>query len=374
MGRQRERPGECAFPCLHCVELCVRPPPNPHHAHCAKTQSPCICTLALEAPSCLVGALTMCPPPPINLRHHSTLHPHLCTHSEPGCTATCGCACPSMFPFAWRNFHHKPALVAPIILWLEYFLCAHHTNFPNFQLPGTHADPPRPAFLPTWPFTACAPPCTPFRTPLHTSMHLHTPLHTLPHTSVHLRAPLCTSVHPCATFALHFPGLVTLIGPSILTSDPFGYPGQLSPSATGHNAHPRTSVESSPNSAAPIQPICFSLLACTTHIAIQGPCPAGSPFPNPHPFSLCKFFPLFWVTPGGLRGLGLKGGAVPPGVHLAIPPSPLMFPSTIMVTHTRNLPCMCNRGYIPTQGYVLTTRCLEGCLLDVVSMRGWVIG
>ena len=34
---------------------------NLHHAHCAKSQSPCICTLALEAPSCLVGALTMCP-------------------------------------------------------------------------------------------------------------------------------------------------------------------------------------------------------------------------------------------------------------------------------------------------------------------------
>src|SRR5258707_8848067 len=87
-----------------------------------------------------------------------------------------------------------------------------------------------------------------------------------------------------------------------------------------------------------------------------------------------EIFPPFWVTPGGLRGLGLKGGAVPPGVHPAIPPSPLMFPSTIMGTHTRNLPCMCNQGYIPTQGYVLTTCHLEGCLLDVVSMRGWVIG
>src|SRR5260370_1461530 len=59
------------------VELCVQPPPNLHHVHCAKSQSPCICTLALEAPSCLVGALTMCPPPPINLWQHSTLH--LCT-------------------------------------------------------------------------------------------------------------------------------------------------------------------------------------------------------------------------------------------------------------------------------------------------------
>src|SRR5258708_1385929 len=266
--------------------------PNPHHAHHAKAQSPCICTLALEAPSCLVGALTMCPPPPINLRHHSTLHPHLCTHSEPGCTATCGCACPSMFPFAWRNFHHKPALVAPIILWLEYFLCAHHTIFPKFQLLGTRADPPRPAFFclpgPSWLAHHLVHPSAPLCAPPHTSAHLCAPFCT----------PLCTSMHPCATFALHFPGLVTLIGPSILTSDPFGYLGQLSPSATGHNAHPWTSVESSPNSAAPIWPIHFSLWACTTHIAIQGPCLAGSPLPKWHVFSLCKFFPSFGQSPG----------------------------------------------------------------------------
>src|SRR5260221_437245 len=192
-------PQGCFVHCWNvCVELCVRPPPNPHHVHHAKTQSPCICTLALEAPSCLVGALTMCPPPPINLRQHSALHPHLRTHSEPGCTATVGRACPSMFPFAWRNFHHKPALVAPIILWLEYFLCAHHTNFPNFQLPGTHADPPGPAFLPTWPFTACAPPSAPFRTPPCTSVHLHTPLCTFAHPCAHLCAPLHTSAHLCA--------------------------------------------------------------------------------------------------------------------------------------------------------------------------------
>src|SRR5258708_7107464 len=99
-----------------------------------------------------------------------TLPPHPHPPPEPGCTATCGCACPSMFPFAWRNFHHKPALVAPIILWLEYFLCTHHTIFPKFQLLGTRADLPGPAFLPTWPFMACAPPCAPFRTPPHTSV------------------------------------------------------------------------------------------------------------------------------------------------------------------------------------------------------------
>src|SRR5258705_8444832 len=160
-----------------CVELCVWPPPNPHHVHHAKSQSPCIYTLALEAPSCLVGALTMCPPPPINLQHHSALHLHLCAHSEPSCTATFGCARPSMFPFAWRNFHHKPALVAPIILWLEYFLCAHHTNFPKFQLLGTRRTRLDPLF------------CLPGPSWL---------VHHLAHPSAHLRAPLCTFAHPSA--------------------------------------------------------------------------------------------------------------------------------------------------------------------------------
>src|SRR5260370_117224 len=154
----------------------------------------------------------------------------------------------------------------------------------------THLDP---LFLPTWPFMACTPPCTPFHAPPRTSMHLRTPLRTFVHPSAHLHAPLCNF---CASLsrASH------LIRPSILTLDPFGYPGQLSPSATGHNAHPWTSVESSPNSGAPISPIRFSLWTCTTHIAIQRPCLPGSPLPKQHIFSLCKFFPLFWVTPGGL--------------------------------------------------------------------------
>src|SRR6266436_3033506 len=95
-----------------CVELCVQPPPNLHHVHHAKSQSPCICTLALEAPSCLVGALTMCPPPPINLRQHSALHLHLRTHSEPSCTATFGCAHPSMFPIGWSTFY-VPTTIFP---------------------------------------------------------------------------------------------------------------------------------------------------------------------------------------------------------------------------------------------------------------------
>src|SRR5258708_19494390 len=50
------------------VELCVQPPPNPHHAHHAKSQSPCICTLAL---------------PPLVWLLHS-----LCAHHLPSTSAT----------------------------------------------------------------------------------------------------------------------------------------------------------------------------------------------------------------------------------------------------------------------------------------------
>src|SRR5260221_3228130 len=65
------------------------------------------------------------------------------------------------------------------------------------QIP-TSGNPCRPAFLPTWPFMACAPPCTPFHTPPRTSVHLRTPLHTFAHPSAHLCAPLRTSAHLCA--------------------------------------------------------------------------------------------------------------------------------------------------------------------------------
>src|SRR6266436_4059322 len=90
-------------------------------------------------------------------------------------------------------FHHKPALVAPFILWLEYLLCAHHTHFPIFQLLGTHVDP---LFCQPGPFMACTPPHAPFCAPLHTSAHLCTPLHTF--------------VHPCTPLCFTLPGLVTL--------------------------------------------------------------------------------------------------------------------------------------------------------------------
>ena len=178
-------------------------------------------------------------------------------------------------------------------------MCPPH-HFSKFQLLGTRADLPRPAFFA---YLALHGLHTTLHTLLCTSVHLHAP----PHTSAHLCTPFCTppctsahlcasphtSAHPCATFCASLSRASHPYRTFHLTLDPFGYLGQLSPSATGHNAHPWTSVESSLNSVAPIWPICFSLWVCTTHIAIQGPCPAGSPLPKWHIFSLGKFFPLF---------------------------------------------------------------------------------
>src|SRR5258708_23114719 len=93
--------------------------------------------------------------------------------------------------------------------------------------------------------------------PLHTSAHLHTPFCTPPFISVHLCTSPCPSMHPCATFCASLSRASHPYWTFHLTLDPFSYPGQLSPSATRHNAHPRTSVESSPNSVAPIWPIHF---------------------------------------------------------------------------------------------------------------------
>src|SRR5258708_12071319 len=78
----------------------------------------------------MVGVPSMCPPPPINLWQYSTLHLHPCTRSQPGCTATLGHACPSMFPIACSNFHHNPPLSPPSIPSSPYFLFAPPTHFP----------------------------------------------------------------------------------------------------------------------------------------------------------------------------------------------------------------------------------------------------
>src|SRR5260221_1497055 len=51
-------------------------------------------------------------------------------------------------------------------------MCPPH-QISKFPTSGHPCRPHRPAFLPTWPFMACTPPCAPFHAPPHTSVHLH---------------------------------------------------------------------------------------------------------------------------------------------------------------------------------------------------------
>src|SRR5258708_2858712 len=77
----------------------------------------------------------------------------------------------------------------------------------------------------------------------------------------------------------------------------------------------------------------------------------------------------FCATPGGLQGLGLKGGAVPPGVYLTYHPLHQCSHPPPWGHIPQQLPCMCNWGLVPTQGYILTTCYLEDCLW-MLSLKG----
>src|SRR5258707_4065073 len=65
-------------------------------------------------------------------------------------------------------FHHKPALVAPLFLWVGYFLCAHHTHFhfPTFMHTGTptlaNPAPTQALCPPVHPSVHLCAPCAPF--------------------------------------------------------------------------------------------------------------------------------------------------------------------------------------------------------------------
>src|SRR5258705_9802703 len=150
---------------LHChIWTCL----SIHVSHCLEDFSPQTSPSGIIYP--MVGVPSMCPPPPINLWQYSTLHPHPHTHSKPGCTATFGCACPTMFPIAWRNFHHKPALVASVILWLEYLLCAHHLPSTSFHLPHCTCTHPLTQTLPSLPHSHIhIHPCSPLPTSVFTT-------------------------------------------------------------------------------------------------------------------------------------------------------------------------------------------------------------
>src|SRR5258708_28736629 len=74
--------------------------------------------------------------------------------------------------------------------------------------------------------------CTTLRTLLCTFAHPSTHLHAPPCTSMHLCTSLHTSMHPCTTFCTSLSRASHPYQTFQLASDPFGYPGQLSPSAT----------------------------------------------------------------------------------------------------------------------------------------------
>src|SRR5258705_10115470 len=86
-------------------ELCLQPPPNLHHAHCANSQIPTY-THWPSHPS-MVGA---------PLCAHHTPSPSIfpaprCCHtcSKSGHIATFGCSCPPLSPTAWSDFTSTPA-------------------------------------------------------------------------------------------------------------------------------------------------------------------------------------------------------------------------------------------------------------------------
>src|SRR5258708_38915660 len=89
----------------------------------------------------LVGAPIKCPPPPpISLQHsvHAHVHtfqiwPHFCIWMHLSVLAS----------RLGGLFHHKPALVASFILWLENLLCAYHLPSTSTNIPHcTQTSPP----------------------------------------------------------------------------------------------------------------------------------------------------------------------------------------------------------------------------------------
>src|SRR5260221_3281015 len=78
---------------------------------------------------------------------------------------------------------------------------------------------------------------------------------------------------------------------------------------------------------------------------------------------------IMCTTPGGLQGLSLKGGAVPPGVYPTYHPLHQCSHPPSWGHIPQQLPCMCNQGLIPIWGYILTNCCLEDCLW-MQSLKG----
>src|SRR5258705_7297591 len=81
------------------------------------------------------------------------------------------------------------------------------------------------------------------------------------------------------------------------------------------------------------------------------------------------FLGNFMVQPlEAYEGLALRG-AVPPGVYPTYHPLHQCSHPPSWGHIPQQLPCMCNWGLVPTQGYVLTTCHLEDCLW-MLSLKG----
>src|SRR5258708_28849006 len=83
---------------------------------------------------------------------------------------------------------------------------------------------------------------------------------------------------------------------------------------------------------------------------------------------------ILWTTPGGLQGFGLKGGAVPPGVYLTIPPLHQSSHPPSWGTHTTTTSLYVQLGSCPHLRLHPHHLPPGRLFVDAVSMRGWAIG
>src|SRR5258707_7732566 len=210
----------------------------------------------------LVGAPIKCPPPPpISLRHSVHARAHV-FRIRPHCHIG---TCPSIHvSHCLEEFSPQTSpsgIIYPMVGVPS--MCPPHP-FSHFPTSG---HPCGPAFLPTW--------------PLHS---LCTTSHTLLCTSAHPCAPSHTPAHLCAS---PFLGLSPL-SDFPLTLDPLlatmGNPALVQP---GTVPIPDLCITKS-NPCGPHAAHLPSLWACTTHIAIQGSGPTGSPVAKVAPIFHCS--------------------------------------------------------------------------------------
>src|SRR5258706_11408808 len=248
----------------------MHPPPSPARSRCIWT---CPSVPAIPAPRAVWPTTGPKGHPsgwlvhPLSAHHHlpspsGTLCMRACMRSESGRISAFGHVCPSL-PAILEEFSPQTSpsgIIYPMVGVPS--MCPPHP-FSHFPTSG---HPCGPAFLPTW--------------PLH---GLRTTSRTLLCTSAHPCAPSRTPAHLCAS---PFLGLSPL-SDFPLTSDPLlatmGNPALVQ---LGTAPIPDLCITKS-KPCGPHATHLPSLWACTTHIAIQGSGPAGSPVAKAAPIFHC---------------------------------------------------------------------------------------